>query len=178
MVSYPFTGYWEDVGTIASYHRVCLEMTDPIPRFDLFDERYPIYSRSRFLPPAKIGQADIQGALLSAGCIIGDGVRIRRSVIGIRSVVQQGCNLQRVVACGASTYLFDPQAHPSGVPLGGIGAGSVLRDVIIDRDSRIGRDVQLVNEQGVEEYEDEYIVVRDGVIVVPKRSYVPEGYRF
>lgn len=176
--AYPYSGYWEDVGTIGSYHRVCLELTDPVPAFNLFDERYPIYTRARFLPAAKIGNADIDRALLSDGCIIADGTKLHRSVIGIRTVVGENCCLERVVACGAGSYVFDPHAHPSGVPLGGIGSGSTLRDVVIDRDTRIGRNVRLVNERGVEEYEDEHITVRDGIIVVPKAAFIPDGYTF
>lgn len=178
LLAYPFVGYWEDVGTIESFHRVTLELTDPVPKFSLFDERLPIYSRARFLPPAKIGRATITEALLADGCIVGDGVSIRRSVVGIRTIIQPGCQLERVVAAGAGTYELDAKNHPSGLPLGAIGEGSILRNVIIDRDTRLGRGVRLVNEKGVQEYDDEHIAVRDGIVVVPKSASIPDGYVF
>ena len=49
---------------------------------------------------------------------------------------------------------------------------------IIDRDTRIGRHVRLVNEQQLQDYEDEFITVRDGIIVVPRQGTVPDGYTF
>lgn len=175
LAAYPFMGYWEDVGTIESFHRVTLDLTDPVPAFNLFDEGHPIYCRARFLPPAKLGQASIDRAILSDGCIVGDGVVIHRSVIGIRTVIAPGCHLSRVVCAGAGAYDLDGR---QATPALGIGEGSVLDNVVIDRDARIGRQVRLVNERGVLEYEDEVITVRDGIMVVPSRGVVPDGYVF
>ena len=175
--AYPFTGYWEDVGTIASYHRVNLELTDPVPALNLFSDAHRLYSRQRFLPPAKVGEALVQRALLCDGAIIGDGATVRRSVIGIRTVIGPGCTLERVVCNGAGRYDFE-EIHPAGsVPLG-IGEFSILRNAIVDRDARIGRGVRLLNERNLDSYQDEYIRVRGGVIVVPRRGTVPDGYTF
>lgn len=173
---YPFVGYWEDVGTIESFHRVALELTDSVPAFNLFNEDRPIYTRARFLPPAKIGRARIDRCLLAEGAIIGDDTEIVQSVIGIRTVISPGCTLRRVVAAGAGTYALED--HLGGDTPLGIGPGSTLHNVIIDRDARIGRGVRLVNERGLREYSDDYIVVRDGIIVVAARGVVPDGYTF
>lgn len=179
LFAYPFSGFWEDVGTIKSYHDVNLALTDPVPSFDLFQANTPLFTRPRFLPPAKLGDAVVQRALVSNGAIIGDGATVRRSVIGIRTVVGPRCVLDGVVVNGAGDYDFNrPQSQVRGeVPLG-IGDGSVLRDVIVDRDVRIGERVQLINERGVDTYQDDYIHVRDGIIVVPSRTTIPDGYRF
>lgn len=174
---HPFSGYWEDVGTIQSYHRVNLELTDTVPAFNLFDERRPFYSRARFLPPAKIGAAHIDRAMLSDGSIIGDGAIVRRSVVGIRSIIAPGAHLDRVVMNGAGTYDIQDEARKGRVPLG-VGHDSELRNVIIDRDARVGANVRLINESGVSEYEDGVITVRDGIIVVKRLSTVPDGYSF
>jgi glucose-1-phosphate adenylyltransferase len=40
--AHEFTGYWEDVGTIASYYRSNLELVRPHPRLMLHDTRWPI----------------------------------------------------------------------------------------------------------------------------------------
>ncbi|MCB9729633.1 MAG: NTP transferase domain-containing protein [Deltaproteobacteria bacterium] len=174
---HPFSGYWEDVGTIESYHRVNLELTDPVPAFNLFDEERPFYSRARFLPPAKIGAAHIDRAMLSDGSIIGDGAIVRRSVVGIRSIVAPGAHLDRVVMNGAGAYDIQGGKRSSGVPLG-IGHDSELRNVIIDRDARVGANVRLTNDAGLAEYEDDVITVRDGIIVVQRQAVVPDGYSF
>ncbi len=174
---HPFSGYWEDVGTIESYHRVNLDLTDPVPAFNLFDERRPFYSRARFLPPAKIGAAHIDRAMLSDGSIVGDGAILRQSVVGIRSIIAPGVHLDRVVMNGAGTYDIQEHVREGRVPLG-IGHDSELRNVIIDRDARVGAHVRLINESGLWEYEDDVITVRDGIIVVKRLATVPNGYAF
>jgi glucose-1-phosphate adenylyltransferase len=45
-----FRGYWEDVGTIASYYQAGLALTEPIPPFDFHDASRPVFTRPRFLP--------------------------------------------------------------------------------------------------------------------------------
>lgn len=175
--SYAFTGYWEDVGTIRNYHKVNLELTDPIPALNLFSERSRLYSRPRFLPPVKVGDALVQRALLSDGAVIGDGATVRKSVVGIRAVIGPGCTLERVVVNGAGAYDFVESERTEAVPLG-IGEFSILRDTIVDRDARVGRGVKLLNTAGIANYQDEYIQVRDGIIVVPRRGVVPDGYTF
>lgn len=189
MASYAYSGFWEDVGTIESYHRVNLLLTDPIPKLNLYDEHYRYFSRPRFLPPAKIGEALVQRALLCDGAVIGDGATVRKSIIGIRTVIGPGCNLDRVVHNGAGDYDFGVTAEvrpvaatarhrrPGDIPLG-VGAYSVIRNAIIDRDTRIGKHVRLVNEHQVQDYQDDYITVRDGIIVVPRQGSVPDGYTF
>ena len=174
--AFPFEGFWEDVGTIESYHQVHMRLTDPVPPFNLFVEESPIFTRPRFLPPSKLGDVRVDRALLSNGCIVGDRSSLRRSVIGIRTNIGIGCTLDEVVANGAGAYDFGPPAD--GGPPRGIGAGSVLRRVILDRDARVGAGVVLANERGLDEFEDEHITVRNGIIVVPRWQIVPDGYKF
>lgn len=193
MAAYPYSGFWEDVGTIESYHRVNLLLTDPVPKLNLYDEHYRFFSRPRFLPPAKIGEALVQRAIVCDGAVIGDGATVRKSIVGIRTVIGPGCNFDRVVHNGAGDYDFGaspqrgsaisgrfPRPVPSperAIPLG-VGEYSVIRNAIIDRDTRIGRHVRLVNERQLQDYEDEFITVRDGIIVVPRQGLVPDGYTF
>ena len=175
LLVHPFEGFWEDVGTISSYHRVNLELTTSLPGFNLFDEGHTIYTRARFLPPAKVGDARVSKALVCPGAIVGDGSLVNQSLLGIRMVVGPHCTLDRVVANGAGWYDFEGQEGQ--LPLG-IGEGSTLRNCILDRDARIGRGVKLVNVAGVDEYEDDFITVRNGIIVVAARGTVPAGYTF
>ena len=97
--SHIFTGYWEDIGTIASYYEANLECTKIVPKFNFFDSHNPIYTRSRLLPASKINNATIEEALLSDGCIITDA-KIRRSIIGVRSVIEKGCEISDTIIIG------------------------------------------------------------------------------
>lgn len=175
VLAYPFEGYWEDVGTLESYHRVNLELSHPLPPYSLFDDEQLLLTRPRFLPPAKLGRVSLDSVLLCDGAIVGDGSRIHESVLGIRAVIGRDCDLDRVVCNGAGAWPFGPRSGDN--PLG-IGDGSVLRNVIVDRDAHIGRGVRLVNERGLSDYEDEHIVVRSGIIAVPRQAVIPDGYVF
>jgi glucose-1-phosphate adenylyltransferase len=46
---------------------------------------------------------------------------------------------------------------------------------ILDKDCRIGRHVRLINRRGVEEAEGNNYVIRDGILVLPRGTVVPDG---
>ncbi|HUV38060.1 MAG TPA: sugar phosphate nucleotidyltransferase, partial [Planctomycetota bacterium] len=56
VMSYPFDGYWRDIGTIRSFYEANLEMVAPIPPFDFYDAEHPIYTLEQKLPPSKINR--------------------------------------------------------------------------------------------------------------------------
>jgi glucose-1-phosphate adenylyltransferase len=69
------------------------------------------------------------------------------------------------------------QALETGkVPLG-IGANTTVRRAIIDKNARIGRNVRIVNREGVEESsrEERGFVIRNGIVVVIKNATIPDG---
>ena len=57
VVAYPFTDYWNDIGTVRSFFDTNIMLAEAQPAFNLFDERMPLYSNARLLPPAKISPA-------------------------------------------------------------------------------------------------------------------------
>src|SRR5690606_24907344 len=52
--SHIFTGYWEDIGTLASFYEATTECTKIVPKFNFFDSHNPIYPRARLLPASKL----------------------------------------------------------------------------------------------------------------------------
>jgi glucose-1-phosphate adenylyltransferase len=67
------------------------------------------------------------------------------------------------------------------IPLG-VGAGTVVRRAIIDRNARVGRGVRLVNEAGVRDSSrapglrlPAGVVIREGIICVTRGAVVPDG---
>ena len=64
----------------------------------------------------------------------------------------------------------------SKIPVG-IGAGSTVRRAIIDKNARIGRNVQIMNKDRVEEAkrEDEGFYIRNGIVVVIKGATIPDN---
>lgn len=110
--SYLFKGYWEDIGTIRSFHQANLELTDLVPNYNFFDLENPIYTRARFLPASKINAATIERCLISDGCII-DKSHLKRSIIGVRSLIEEGCQISDSVIMGADYF---NQAAGFGLP--------------------------------------------------------------
>lgn len=170
---FTYDGYWEDIGTIKSFFNANLMLTDNLPRFNLYIEETPFFTRARSLPPTKVNKSNLSHVLLSEGCIINDST-ITRAVIGVRQVINAGCSIENSLVMGADSYgTFDKRGM--GIPVG-VGRNCEIRNSILDKDCYIGENVKLLNKQNLQEYEDEYLRIVDGIIVVPRRSVVPNGY--
>jgi glucose-1-phosphate adenylyltransferase len=81
---YFFDGYWEDIGTIRSFFDAHMDLTNPLPRFNFYDEVNPIFSHARFLPGSKILSSEVKNSILSEGSILNRS-RITNSIVGVRS---------------------------------------------------------------------------------------------
>jgi glucose-1-phosphate adenylyltransferase len=177
--AYLFNDYWEDIGTIAAFYKANLDMTTAIPPFNLFDAEAPMLTRSRYLPPSKIDNCEIRDSIVSDGCII-IGAKISNSVIGLRSRIAGGVQIEASYMMGADYYqtLEDMQADRAvGTPWIGVGEGTIIRRAIIDKNTRIGANVRLLNEAGVENADgpDGNYYIRDRIIIVPKNGLIPDG---
>ncbi len=173
--SHIFTGYWEDIGTIASYYEANLECTKIVPKFNFFDSHNPIYTRARLLPASKINNAVIEEALLSDGCIITDAT-IRRSIIGVRSVIEKGCDISDTIIIGSDYYHKTEMLDGTTVeerPIK-IGENTKIHRAIVDKNASIGRDVVIHPRDRVNE-DNEFCHIRDGIVVIPKGTVIPDG---
>ena len=138
-----------------------------------------MFTRARYLPPSKINQCEIRESIISEGCII-NGAKIINSLIGLRSRLGAGTQLEASYMMGADYYqtLEDMQADlASGRPWIGVGEGTIVRRAIIDKNARIGANVRLLNEAGVEEADgpNGSYYIRDRIIIVPKNGLIPDG---
>jgi len=172
--SYIFDDYWEDIGTIASYYEANLECTKIVPKFNFFDSKNPIYTRARLLPASKINNAVIEEALLSDGCIISSAT-IRRSIIGVRSVIESGCEITDSIIIGSDFYnkVWFVDGQEASKPIL-IGAGTKIHRAIIDKNVSIGKNVVIHPRDRVNE-DNEWCHIRDGIVVVPKGTVIPDG---
>ena len=174
-----FDGYWEDIGTISAFHAANLSMTSTLPKFNLFDAAAPIYTRARYLPPSKLHDCQIYDSIISEGCIVNMSI-VRHSIIGLRSRVEKGAHIEDSYLMGSDDYQSIDQMRAdteAGVPRIGVGERAVIRRAIIDKNARIGANVRLVNERGVEEYDspDGSFYIRDRIIIVPKNGIIKDG---
>jgi len=175
--AYRFVGYWEDVGTIGSFYHANLALTDPEPAFEFYQPDAPIYTRPRYLSGASFDHCHIDCATIGDGSVI-NRARIKRSVIGIRSVIGPGVNLANTVMMGADYYETPEElAHNQSIgrPNIGIGHDTVIDGAIIDKNARIGDNVKIVNEGKRSEADGDNYAIRDGIVVVPKSAVIASG---
>ncbi len=175
-----FDGYWEDIGTIKSSFEANLELTKANPSFELSSTDAPIYSRARFLPPSRIEGAAIRDSLVADGCTIEEGAVIENSVIGLRCLIGRDVQVRNSVLMGNDFYeppdeIAEDQSN--GRPPLGVGPGTRIEGAIVDKNCRIGRDVQIINRQGVDWTEETPCgMVRDGIVVIPKAATLPDRW--
>jgi glucose-1-phosphate adenylyltransferase len=178
--AYLFKDYWEDIGTIEAFYNANLALTEqPDPPFSFYDEKAPIYTRSRYLPPSKMLDSKIIESMVGEGSILKE-CTVKRSVIGIRSRIETGCIIENTLLMGADYYespLERAKALESGkVPLG-VGANTIIQRAIVDKNARIGRDVKIVNQDHVKQGRREELgfVIENEIVVVIKNATIPDG---
>ena len=175
--SYVYQGYWEDIGTIRSFFEANLDLVSELPRFNFFDMSAPIFSRPRYLPGSKINGAQIDHALVTDGCII-NGAKISNSIIGLRTFVGGGTELNRVIVLGSDYYESAESVtknESEGRPRVGIGANCRIENAIIDKNARIGNNVTISPAGKPENVDHEHYFIRDGIVVIPKNGVIPHG---
>ncbi|HWU55443.1 MAG TPA: glucose-1-phosphate adenylyltransferase [Rhizomicrobium sp.] len=114
--------YWRDVGTVDAYWAANLDLTDVVPRLDLYDRSWPLWTYSEIAPPAKFvhdedGRRGMAiSSLVSGDCIV-SGSSIHRSLLftGVRT--HSWSELNEVVA----------------LPRCQIGRGARLTRAVLDR---------------------------------------------
>ena len=152
-------GYWRDVGTIDAYYDANMDLIDPVPVFNLYNQRWPVYTHRKALPPAKVSRgiegepAVVDGSLLCQGSVV-SGAHVERSII-------------------SPAVFIDHDAHVTeSIVMEGVhvGAGARLHRCIIDKNvvippgERIGLDHDLDRQR--------YTVSDSGIVVVEKeRSF-------
>ena len=177
---HPFDGYWEDIGTIKNYFQANIDLASRNPPFQFFEEDAPIYTQSRYLPPSRFEGATIKDSLLADGCVVGEGATIENSVIGLRLHIGRNVTIRNSVLLGCDFYQSDEQLERDrqiGRTHMGIGEGSHIEGAIIDKNCRIGKNVRLLPSP-VTEHDREFdpLLVRDGVLVLPKDEELPDSW--
>jgi glucose-1-phosphate adenylyltransferase len=178
VISYQYDGYWTDIGNIHSFFEANLALTLEIPLFNLFDNRNVVYSRARMLPPAKISGTTLEHTLIAEGCII-SASRIENSVIGIRSRIGQGSTVVSCYIMGSDFYetLVEIQHNnEKSIPKLGIGDRCYIKNVIIDKNCRIGNDVRINGGSHLPDADHGLYTVKDGIVVLKKGSVLSDGF--
>lgn len=177
VVTYPFLDYWSDIGTVRSFFETNIMLAQPHPAFNLYDAKMPLYTDAWMLPPAKISRSTVNDSLIGEGSVIVDS-EISNSVIGIRSFIDRGTKLDRVVLVGADYFRWensDLRDRSDGPAFPGVGQGSQVANAIVDRNASIGNRCVVTNAAGVQDGEGPGFYIRDGIIVVLKNAEIRDG---
>jgi glucose-1-phosphate adenylyltransferase len=178
VISYQYDGYWTDIGNIYSFFEANLALTLEIPLFNLFDNRNVVYSRARMLPPAKISGTTLEHTLIAEGCII-NASRVENSVVGIRSRIGQGSTVVSCYMMGSDYYETLEEINHNAersLPKLGIGDRCYIKNVIIDKNCRIGNDVRINGGAHLADADHSLYVVKDGIVVLKKGAVLPDGF--
>ena len=175
IASFEYDGYWTDVGSVQSFYQANLELTEEIPKFNLFDNTRIIYTRPRLLGPSKITNTLISRSIVTEGSII-HAKSIDKSIIGIRSRIGQGTQISESIIFGNDYFetLESLIQRPQEIHMG-IGTDCIIERAIIDKDCRIGSNVTIRGDKSLPDEEKDTHCVVDGIIVVKKRSEIPSG---
>ncbi len=177
VISYPFSGYWSDIGTIHSFYEANLMLTQPQPPFTMYDPKSPIYTSNRTLPHAKINNSVIRNSIISEASVIVDS-EVEDSVIGIRTFLGRGTTIKRCVIMGADYFHWhdteskEPREGPANP---GIDEDSYVEGAIIDRNVSIGKRCRIFNKDHVQEGGDgKNFFIRDGIIIITKNVRIED----
>jgi len=173
--SYLYDGYWEDIGTVASYFEANLMLTNSEDGLDTYDEKNPIYARPTYLPGPKIQKTKITDSIICEGCLI-EAEEITHSIIGLRSHIRKGSIIRDTVMMGNHFYM-PPMRDGKPTPMDfGIGENCVIEKAIIDEFVKIGNNVKLINQKKLDRYDGDGIFIRDGIIIVTASAVIPDGF--
>ncbi len=175
-----FDGYWEDLGTIKSYHEASLALCDPSPPFDFYQPDGAIFTRMRNLPASQMEGATLNRCVIADGCRIGKGTVLEHCLIGVRSRIGDNCRLTDTVMIGSDRYQPEGEQKRNindGIPLLNVGDNTVITNAILDKDCRVGANVRIENGAGRVDYDDpeDRFNIREGIVCVPRGAIIPDG---
>ncbi len=171
VASYAYDNYWTDIGTIRSFFEANIALTDPVPEFNLFDNKSMIYTRPRMLAPSKIFGTFFHRSIIAEGCIV-HARQIDRSIIGIRSRIGEDTEISQAVIMGNDSYETLEQLKQLDKPAMGIGKQCFIRNAIVDKNARIGDRVRIHGGGAIADEEQENYVIKDGIVVVKKNAII------
>ncbi|HCU96317.1 MAG TPA: glucose-1-phosphate adenylyltransferase [Actinobacteria bacterium] len=155
------TAYWRDVGTLDSYYDAHMDLSSATPRFNLYNDRWPILTHVPSQPPAKFvhDSGDRVGraidSLVSNGVIVSGGL-VRDSVLSPGVRVNSWATVERSIILDNTV----------------VGRRALVRDAIIDKNvivperARVGVDKEHDRARG-------FVVSAGGITVVGKGQAVP-----
>ena len=175
-LSYQYNGYWTDIGTIGSFFEANMDLTNEVPKFNMFSSS-PIYTRPRMLPPSKINGSFVNKAVFGDGSII-MADKIEHTLVGNRTRIDKGSTVIRSYIMGADYYetIEDIlENEKKSIPSIGIGKFCYIENAILDKNCHIGNNVRIIGNKNLPDGDFSTYSVKDGIIVIKKDAIIKDG---
>jgi len=114
--------YWRDVGTIDAFWQANIDLTDFIPKLDIYDSAWPIWTYAEIVPPAKFihdedgRRGSAVSSLVSGDCIV-SGSAVSNSLL----------------FTGVRTHSYSSLEYVVALPQVEVGRKAQLKNCVIDR---------------------------------------------
>jgi glucose-1-phosphate adenylyltransferase len=155
---YSFDDYWKDVGTLEAYWQANLELTNPMPDLNLYDEEWKLFTRSEEKPPVKFGKnGGTEKSLISNGAIING--KVENSVISPGVYVEEGAVVKDSVIFNDTIIRKD----------------TLVEKAIIDKEVEIGANCKVGFGDDFTPNKDKPDLLDNGLNIIAKRAEIPEG---
>ncbi|MEN8185854.1 MAG: glucose-1-phosphate adenylyltransferase [Bacteroidota bacterium] len=176
VISFPYEGYWTDIGNIDSFFEANIGLTDDMPKFDIYDKDKRIFTRARMLPTSKISGTSLNKSIIADGCII-HASKIDRSVIGVRSRIGMESTVINTYMMGSDFYETLEEIENKNIKIMmGIGERCFIKNAILDKNCRVGDDVRINGGSHLQDAETDTYAIKDGIVVIKKGAVIPKGY--
>jgi len=175
-LSYQYNGYWTDIGTIGSFFEANMDLTNEVPKFNMFSSS-PIYTRPRMLPPSKINGSFVNKAVFGDGSII-MADKIEHTLVGNRTRIDKGSTVIRSYIMGADYYetIEDIlENEKKSIPSIGIGKFCYIENAILDKNCHIGNNVRIIGSKHHPDGDFETYSIKDGIVVIKKDAIIKDG---
>jgi glucose-1-phosphate adenylyltransferase len=144
--------YWRDVGTIEAYMEAHQDLVNPNPPFDLFDDKWPIFTLDRSLFSTGFKSDNhIENSIVSDGCRI-QGASIINSVISPQVVIHPGVEINGSVIMGRVK----------------VGANVKIKNTIIDKDVSVPANMKIGYNSKTDS--KRFNISESGIVVIPKNE--------
>lgn len=177
-----FEGYWRDIRSVKSYWEANLETTENLPEINLYDENWPVYTRSEQMPPVKFGKKGcsikslvangavingrVEDSVIAPGVYIEEGVLVKNSVIlnnciirknamVNKTIIDKNVEIKENVHIGSgSDFTINSDAKTTLEN----GLNLIAKDITIAENIKINRNCRINRDLKVDEFENNEIM--------------------
>ena len=173
-----YQGYWEDIGTIRSFFEANLDLVTNCREFNFFDMSAPDFHPAA-VPAGSQDQRRRTSSTPSFPTAASSiDAQIDHSIVGIRSLIDAGCELNRIILLGCDYYesrgVHRRQTRSEGLPRIGIGKNTQHRERHHRQERAHRRQRASSPPQGKPENVDHPLYfIRDGIVIIPKNGDHP-----